>query len=50
MCLIGVITGEFLTSKSGIGYSVSYPQIPQKENQKRTISGIRLKPLWTEPP
>ena len=24
MCLIGVITGEFLTSKSGLGYLILY--------------------------
>lgn len=38
MCLIGVITGEFLTSKSGIGYLILYGS--QVFNLNLVMSGI----------
>ena len=40
MCLIGVITGEFLTSKAGIGYLILYGS--QVFNLNLVMSGIFL--------
>ena len=40
MCLVGVITGEFLTSKSGIGYLIIYGS--QVFNLNLVMSGIFL--------
>ena len=40
MCLIGVITGEFLTSKAGIGYLILYGS--QVFNLNLVMSGIVL--------
>ena len=40
MCLVGVITGEFLTSKSGIGYLILYGS--QVFNLDLVMSGIFL--------
>ena len=38
MCLIGVVSGEFLTSKAGIGYLILYGS--QIFNLNLVISGI----------
>ena len=40
MCLIGVISGEFLTSKSGIGYLILYGS--QIFNLDLVLTGIFL--------